>query len=206
MNNEHSIFTVGHSTHMLKQFIDLLQKHAVTAVADVRSVPYSRWQPQFNQSPLKQGLVPHRISYVFLGEELGARSNDTSCYVDGRVQYRRLAETATFRSGIERLRLGSKRERIAVVCAEAEPIECHRMVLVARELEAIGIRVMHILPTGELESHPDAQRRLMQTLKVPERDMFRSPEELIDLAYAKQEARIAFVDQKLMTDRSGAAR
>ena len=80
------------------------------------------------------------------------------------------------------------------------------MVLVARELEAIGIRVMHILPTSELESHPDAQRRLMQTLKVPERDMFRSPEELIDLAYAKQEARIAFVDQKLMTDRSGAAR
>ena len=97
------ILTVGHSDHSLKRFIDLLKRHGVTAVADVRSSPFSRLHNQFNREPLRESLNEQGIGYVFLGHELGARSKDPACYLDGRVQYRRLARTELFRRGLERV-------------------------------------------------------------------------------------------------------
>ena len=205
MTHVRTIFTIGHSRHPLERFIALLHQHEIAAIADVRSMPYSRWQPQFNQAPLKHALAAAGISYVFLGKELGARSDDRSCYVDNRVQYRRLAATAAFHGGLGRLRVGVDSNRIAVMCAEGEPLECHRTILVARELEALGVSVLHILPSGETETHVDALRRLRRMLKVPEQDLFRSAEELLELAYAQQEARIAYVDQDAVKSEGGGA-
>ena len=91
-----AIYTIGHSTHSMDAFISLLEKHHIDAVADVRSVPYSRWQPQFNRESLQSALGDHAIAYVFLGKELGARSDDRRCYEDGRVSYRLLANTALY--------------------------------------------------------------------------------------------------------------
>lgn len=204
MGSDRLLLTIGHSTHPIEEFLELLAQHRVTAIADVRSMPSSRWQPQFNRSALEHELRRHNIPYVFLGKELGARSDDPSCYVEGRVQYRRLAETSLFREGIERLRTGSERERIAVMCAEGEPLECHRMVLVSRELEAAGVHVEHILGDGRLEPHDETLRRLKRLVKVPEQDMFRSPDELEDLAYQKQEQRIAYVLPSSVAEEAGA--
>jgi len=104
------IHTIGHSNHPIAAFLALLQRHAVTAVADVRSTPYSRFNPQFRREKLQASLAGSGIQYVFLGEELGARSQDPACYdADGRVSYARLAETELFRSGIQRLLAGIKR-------------------------------------------------------------------------------------------------
>lgn len=190
------IFTVGHSTHEFEDFVSLLKQHGIDAVADVRSVPYSRWQPQFNREDLAEALKSRGIAYVFLGKELGARSDDPQCYENGRVQYRALAETSLFQSGIKRVRDGSKRRCIALMCSEKDPLDCHRTILVARELVATGVDVAHILENGSLEPHDETMKRLSEQLRLPAQDLFLTPEELENRAYAEQERRIAYVEEE----------
>ncbi|MGW5050157.1 DUF488 domain-containing protein [Actinokineospora sp. NPDC004072] len=189
--------TVGHSTHEGETFVDLLRAHGVTAVADVRSVPFSRHTPHFNQRSLERGLARSEIKYAFLGKELGARSTDIGCYLDGRVQYAKLAATAEFASGIERLQEGASRERIAIMCTEGEPLDCHRTILVARVLVEAGAAVDHIHPKGDLESHADAMTRLMAKFDLAEEDLFRTHAERLGEALRRQEERIAYVDEHL---------
>ena len=143
----------------------------------------------------------HAIAYVFLGEELGARSRDRSCYLDGRVQYRRLAATAAFREGLARVIKGSSKERIALMCAEGDPVECHRTILIARELVNNGIDVQHILPDGSLEPHRETMRGLLGKLGLLQQGFLDSPESLVERAYAKQEERIAYVERALVPER-----
>jgi uncharacterized protein (DUF488 family) len=199
MSHERAVFTIGHSTHSINEFIGLLHLNGVNAIVDVRSVPYSRKQPQFNREALKLELKEHNIAYVFLGKELGARTDDQACYENGRVLYRRLAKTEGFRAGLERVRKGSKKHRIALMCAEREPLECHRTILVSRELEALGTHIVHIHADGHLETHADAINRMLQLLGLFERNLFLPQSELIEEAYAKQEARIAYVDERLVS-------
>lgn len=176
---DHAIFTIGHSTHPIDAFIALLRQHGVTALADVRSSPYSRFNPQFNKDALVRELQVQGIKYVFLGRELGARTDDRSCYENGRVQYRRLALTEPFRDGIERVRKGSSKHRIALVCAEKEPLDCHRTLLVARALEEQGVEVRHILGDGWLEPHRDTLERLLKITGLAKDDLFWSGDERI---------------------------
>ena len=187
-----TVFTIGHSTHPKERFLALLHQHGITALCDVRSMPYSRFSPQFNREELKQSLRAFSIAYVFLGKELGARSDDPLCYDHGKVQYDRLAHTELFQQGLTRLQDGLKKYRLAVMCAEKEPLECHRSILVSRYLVALGLDVQHIHADGKLESHADALSRLAQMLNLPEDDMFRSREDLIADAYRLQEKRIVY--------------
>jgi uncharacterized protein (DUF488 family) len=189
---QQTVFTIGHSTHTLERFLALLRLHDITALADVRSKPYSPRNPQFDREGLKKQLLEAGIAYVFLGKELGARSEDPSCYEHGRVQYGRLALTELFRQGIDRVQEGMNKYRLALMCAEKEPLECHRTVLVARHLAALGIPVQHILADGRLEDQADLLDRLMRQLGLPESDLFRSHEDVISDAYRIQESRIAY--------------
>jgi len=197
------VFTIGHSTHPLDEFIALLKRHAVTALADVRSAPFSRFNPQFNKGALARDLKAHGIKYVFLGRELGARSDDPSCYENGRVQYGRLARTELFKRGIERVMKGAEEHRIALMCAEKEPLECHRTLLVARALDEQGLEVTHILGDGQLESHRAAMERLLSVTGLPHDDLFRSRGELIAEALARQEDKVAYVDESVEAERDG---
>ncbi len=189
---EEIVYTVGHSTHPQPQFIGLLVRHGITAVCDVRSRPYSRLNPQFNREEIRRALRQHGIQYVFLGEELGARSKDPACYENGKVQFGRLAQTDLFREGIKRIKNGMKQYRVALMCAEKEPLECHRTILVARHLAAVGIEIQHIHEDGRLETQTAAVSRLRQMLKLPENDLFRSNADVLNDAYCLQEARIAY--------------
>lgn len=189
--NPNAIYTVGHSAHELPDFTNLLARHNVKAVADVRSAPYSRRHPQFNRETLKEVLKTNGIAYVFLGKELGARSDDPECYANGRLQFRELGKTALFRSGIKRVLDGSERMSIALMCAEKDPLDCHRTILVARELVGQGKEVSHILADGTLETHQAAMNRLCKKLGIGE-DLLRPPEEIEDDAYSAQEERIAY--------------
>lgn len=186
------IYTVGHSTQPFEKFLSLLQKHEVTAIADVRSAPYSRFNPQFNREELRNALKANGIGYVFLGKELGARSNDECCYVAGKVQYKLLAKTPLFQSGITRVTEGAETHKIALMCAEKDPLDCHRTILVSRELVSRGANVTHILQDGSIESHCDSISRLVAKMGLGEADMFRSEELTLDEAYEKQGNRIAY--------------
>jgi len=136
-----TVFTIGHSSHEFVRFVGLLKRHFVDAVVDVRSVPYSRRYSQFNRNKLEMALKSQGIDYLFMGAELGARSQDPSCYKEGRVQYRKLAGTSRFHSGIQRVLGESCRMHVALMCAEKDPLNCHRTILVARELVDCGIDV-----------------------------------------------------------------
>ena len=166
-------------------------------MADVRSVPYSRLHPHFNKATLAKLLKEQLIAYGFIGKELGGRSDDPACYENGRVQYRRLSRTDLFRNGINRIIDGSYDNRIALMCAEREPLECHRAILVGRELSASGVQVAHILADGHIELHDQALDRLRHLLRLPVRDLFRSDSEVLEEAYSRQENRIAFVNKDL---------
>lgn len=202
MKEQGPIFTVGHSTHTIEKFIGLLEQHAVTALADVRSSPFSRYNPQFNRDILKRKLNERGIRYVFLGRLLGARSDDPSCYENGRVQYSRLASTALFRKGIERLTRGLKSFRIALMCAEKEPLDCHRTLLIAPALVKRGLEVVHILADGTLELHDRTMARLLD----PQLDLFRTRAELVEEARALQEERVAYVNENRANVDDGGAR
>jgi uncharacterized protein (DUF488 family) len=192
-----TIFTIGHSGHPIGRFISLLEVHGVTALADVRSAPFSRRHPQFNRNSLSRSLRDAGIDYVFLGKELGARTGDRSCYEGGRVVYARLAATALFRSGIERVKNGAAAHRIALMCAEKEPLDCHRTLLIARVLEREGEPVSHIHDDGGLEPNRDAMRRLLEITGVPREDLFRSEADLVEEACLRQEQKVAYVDEAL---------
>lgn len=191
------IYTVGHSTHTIEKFLAVLETNEITAIADVRSRPFSRYNPQFNKDALATALKAAGIAYVFVGKELGARSDDPTCYENGQVQYDRLARTSLFRSGIERVLKGASQYRLAVMCAEKEPLDCHRTLLVARALEREGVQIRHILADGRFEDQDQTMSRLLEIVNLPQVDMFRTRDQLVDEACRLQERKIAYIDDAL---------
>ena len=191
----HPVFTVGHSNHSPHVFLALLRKHYVDEVVDVRSLPSSRYTPQFNHDILNGALDQAGIGYVFLGGELGGRPMDRSCYdVDGRLNYDRLANTDLFYDGIRRIVRAADERRVAVMCSEKEPLDCHRTLLIAKVLEERGVAVEHILADGSVEKNDATMDRLIDIFKLPHHgDMFRSRTEVIADALTRQARKVAYV-------------
>jgi uncharacterized protein (DUF488 family) len=187
-----TIYTIGHSTHTTEEFIRLLNLHAITAVGDVRSSPYSRFNPQFNRETLQKELKACKIAYVYLGDCLGPRSDDPACYINGKAEYNLIAETDQFAQGISRLKKGMIDHTIALMCSEKDPVSCHRMILVCRHLKGNDLQILHILQDGSLETNEAAEKRLMKLLKIPELELFADPDELIAQAYDAQGEKIAY--------------
>lgn len=190
-----TIYTVGHSTHTAEKFLNLLQKHGITAIADVRSSPYSRMNPQFNREVIQATLKKAGIQYVFLGAELGARASDPGCYIDGKVQYGRIAAKAEFIHALERIESGAAKFKIALMCAEGDPLTCHRTILVGRCLIERGAELRHIRVDGSIETHDDALARLLAEVGLGKEDMFRPLASRVAEAYARREADIAYTER-----------
>ena len=166
------VLTVGHSNHPPETFLALLTRHGVTALGDVRSAPYSRFNPQFNRKALSASLAAGGIAYVWLGRELGGRPDNPDCYEDGAVRYDRLARTPLYREGIDRVLRGAAAHRLALMCAERDPLHCHRTLLVSRSLEEEGLEVAHILADGALEPQESVMDRLLAARRE---DLFAEP-------------------------------
>jgi uncharacterized protein (DUF488 family) len=185
------LFTIGHSTQTWEQFLELLTRHSISAIGDVRSSPYSARFPQYNRDILDRALRAANIRYVFLGDELGARRAERECYVDGVARYDRIAKTSAFRAGMERVQKGVVNFRLALMCAEKDPLECHRTILVCRQFRN-DMDIRHILGDGSIENHTDAETRLLAEEKVPGDDLFTPREQLIAKAYDRRGGKIAY--------------
>ncbi len=178
--DEPVIYTIGHSNHAVQRFIELLRAHAISAIADVRTTPYSRRYPQFAREALAAELENADVAYSWLGRELGGLRND----------YAGAAQLPAFRAGLHRLIAGSERFRIAMMCAEREPSECHRGLLISPELERAGASVVHILADGNVETHAQTMDRLLDRFRLREDHLFRTRVELVEDALARQRRRI----------------
>jgi uncharacterized protein (DUF488 family) len=191
------IYTIGHSDRSFEAFLGLLNEHGVTGLADVRSSPYSRHNPEFAQHMLRDRLREAGVAYVFLGAELGGRPASSWTYVDGQVSYDRLRATPSFASGIDRLAVGMETLTLAIMCSEADPLKCHRSLAIAPALEGEGIPVCHILGPGSIESDEAAMNRLIMELRQSDLRLFESREEVISRARSIQAKRVAFVDPRM---------
>jgi uncharacterized protein (DUF488 family) len=192
------LFTIGHSNHRMFDFLRVLRSHGITALVDVRSHPISRAHPQFNKEVLAADLKKAGIRYVFLGRELGARREETACYVQGRADYGLIAKLPIFQQGLQRIRDGIQRHRIALMCAERDPLGCHRTILVCRHLRKEGISIQHIREDGGLESHASLEERLLDRLQIVP-GLFDGSEDfdqLVEKAYDLQGEKIAYVQRR----------
>jgi uncharacterized protein (DUF488 family) len=185
------IWTIGHSNHSARRFIDLLQGAGIDCVADVRSTPFSRRNPQFSQKALAASLKDAGIEYWFLGDALGARPKDLDCYEGGKASYARIAATAAFQEAIHALIDESHAKRIALMCAEKEPLDCHRTILVGRALAQRDPELAHIHTDGRIESHAELEERLLQMAKE-HIDLLSSRDVALARAYDKRGQQMAF--------------
>ena len=190
------LFTIGHSNHAFERFAALLGEHGVVLVADVRSMPVSARHPQFRRKALEQALAKRGIRYLFLGQELGARRSERVAYEDGVAVYERIAQLPAFRDGIERVKEIAASYRAALMCAERAPLDCHRTLLVCRQLRnLIAGGIHHILADGSLQSHEEVERRLVADLGTNEvqPDLFAGETEApLERAYRQRGLAIAY--------------
>ena len=192
-----TIYSIGHSTHSWERFRSLLSEHRITAVADVRTSPASRAAPWSNRGNLKRNLFDEGISYSFLGAELGGRPSSPWLYTNGVADYEKMARTELFKDGIDRLQAGSLAYRIALMCAERDPLECHRCLLVGRHMKDLGWVVHHILHDGDVEDQEQSETRLLniQRINVNQGDLLADDRDRLTLAYRKQMQAFAYSEQ-----------
>lgn len=163
---DRTVWTIGHSSHPLDTFLDLLAQHQIALLADVRSHPYSRHAPQFNRQGIQRPLRARAVGYLFLGDLLGGRAEGKQFYDEqGHVLYDRVARSPEFQRGIQRLLDPIQSSRVALMCGEEDPADCHRRLLIGRVLRARGIDVIHIRGDGTIQSEEElaAQERFRKT-------------------------------------------
>ncbi len=147
------LYTIGHSSHTPEHFIELLQRHGIEVLVDVRSAPYSRYSPHFDREPLRDLVTAAAIKYLYLGDAIGGRPKDESHYdLDGHARYAKVAGSPDFLGGILRLERGADEFRVALMCSEEDPTHCHRRLLIGRVLCERGHTMIHIRGDGRLES------------------------------------------------------
>lgn len=154
------MYTIGHGTRPAEEFLELLKSNAITYLLDVRSSPYSRYNPHYNRERLQQFLQQHGITYVFMGDSLGGKPKDPLCYDNNnRVDYSKVKDMAFFKAGIERLKNAYTRNlKAAIMCSESKPLECHRTHLISKELDKDGLLITHIDEKGRLIGHSELMR------------------------------------------------
>jgi uncharacterized protein (DUF488 family) len=158
-----TVFTIGHSNREVGDFLSVLTSHDVTILCDVRSRPASFRFPQFNREPLEALLASVALRYEFFGEALGGRPDDPRAYYsDGRVDYAARRKSPEFAAGMDRLLELSCAANIVLMCAEEDPLQCHRFLMVCPALLERGIVPKHIRRGGILESQRDAEDRLLE--------------------------------------------
>ena len=192
----HTLWTIGYSTHTITRFIELLNFYSIKEVWDVRSKPYSKYNKIFNKECIEKYLTENKIAYSFKGHSLGGRINNPACYDENKkLQYKKVAKLIAFQSALNQIEDKLKTSNLALMCSEGHPLKCHRMILVCRELSQqtriLGEQIKHILPDGSTKTNKEMEKVLMDKFKLYP-DMFRTEEECIEGAYNQQAQKIAY--------------
>ena len=161
-SRESSVYSIGHGNKTLEKFIDELKQFNIEYLVDVRTTPFSKWNPHFNQNELKFALQEHNIGYIFLGDKIGGLPADKSCYSkDGKVNYELVREKTFFKEGLKRIiKANTKGIHIATMCSETDPKECHRSKLIGKELLKHGIDINHIINKNSFKTQSELNREL----------------------------------------------
>jgi uncharacterized protein (DUF488 family) len=186
------LYTVGHSNHPFDAFVGLLVPHGIELVVDVRSQPHSRFNPQYNRERLASGLAGVGVEYWFLGAELGARAADSACYVGDRADYELIARTPAFLHGVDRTAGEVMRRNVALLCAERDPLDCHRAILVCPALAARGIAARHIRADGSVEQDVELEQRLLEATDLDAPGLFDDAAGRLAEAYRRRGIAIAY--------------
>lgn len=195
MNSKYKfLFTIGYVGFTMVDFVEELAKHSIGVVVDVRSSPYSMRWPDFNQPQLKQSLNERDIYYRAMGNSLGARPNNHAFYTHGVVDFKKMATSSIFAEGCMRVISGLKNHSIVLLCAESDPINCHRTILVAQNINIIDptIKILHIHRMKKIESHQKLIKRLLSLYQFDQEDLLHSYEERISAAFNLQGNKIAY--------------
>lgn len=186
------LYTIGHSNLPGERFLSLLTQAGITSLADVRSVPMSRRFPWFSGKALAGRLPSHGIGYLAMGDSLGGRPRDPTLYCDGVADYEVMATVPEFQDGLDQLTVAMRGARVCVMCAEREPLDCHRCLLIGRVLAGRSIKIGHILTDGTIEPHGAAEERLLAvTSKVGEADFLLDRPARLAEAYRRRARRVA---------------
>lgn len=193
------IYTVGHSTHTLEYFLELLRAYSVNCIIDVRSVPASAYNPQYNQESFSAFLKRNGITYLHFAQEFGARHTDPDLLdEEGKVDFELVRKSWNFKSGVERVWQGiEKGYTIALMCSESEPFDCHRFSMISIALENDGFQVNHILKDKSTITNTQLEKQLLKKYekKLPQPDMFQTgitPADQLKAAYRFKNKEVAF--------------
>lgn len=205
-----TLFTIGHSTHKIEYFISLLNKFSINCVIDVRSSPYSRMVPQYNKSSLNSILREHSIVYMHFEKEFGARHTKPSLLdEDGNVDFDKVRETTEFKQGVERLKNGLELGyKIALMCSEANPFDCHRFTMISYQLVKEGMHITHILQNGSPVDNSELEDWLLKKYYKklqPQSSFFEevTRDTQIELAYRLRAKDIAYSALKAFPEENG---
>ena len=186
------IYSIGYAGRTIEDFTSILKKYEIDVLVDVRSSPWSRYTPDYTSESLKKILKSNDITYLWLGDMLGGRPKEQDVYKDGNVVFSLVMKLPSFEKGIERLLEGTRKYRIALMCAEKDPLNCHRFALVSRALVEKKAQVYHILYDGAEETHEQAMERLLKMEGLEEADLFMDTKDRFQQAYDRQEKRISY--------------
>ena len=186
------LFSIGHSNIPAERFLGLLRHAGVNAIADVRSTPFSRRFPWFSGKNLAATLAQHGIAYLAYGDALGGRPRDAALYRDGVADYEAMARSPDFQIGLDRLLADAARSRVCLMCAEREPLDCHRCLLVARSLAERGLTIGHILHDGTVEPHAATEQRLLALTGASDDLFVTGQDERLAAAYRRRARAVAY--------------
>jgi uncharacterized protein (DUF488 family) len=190
MMPSYDLLTIGHSNLAADRFMALLKNAGVSAIADVRSVPFSRWCPWFSSKALAQRLAGAGIVYLPLGAALGGRPRDVRLYRDGVADYEAMAARGEFATGLAQVVDESARHRVCLLCAERDPLDCHRCLLIGRALAERRLKLGHVRADGSIEPHAETEERLL-ALSGGDADLFRDRAERLTHAYRRRAHAVA---------------
>ena len=188
------IHTVGHSNLSAESLVGMLKQRGITQVIDVRSTPYSRYVPQFNQNNIRLTLERNSTNYTHMGDALGGRPQDDRLYNrDGRANYELMAQEKTFQDGVRQVEQMAENSHVALMCTEADQLRCHRTLLVSQELASRGMNIIHLMRDDQQESHEETMEKLLALWKLlPDKDAGMTRRQLIEEAVRNQAAKVAY--------------
>lgn len=191
LNLSMRLYTIGHSSHQLTDFLNMLLKHSIDCIVDIRSIPASRYSPQFNKETLQGFLRSHNVDYQFFGYEFGARRND-SFNDSGYVDFELTVQTVLFQEGVNKLIQLLDKRNIALMCSEADPLECHRFSLIGKYFYEEGVEVCHILKDATISGHKKLEQEMISKYLHSRRPLLPNIDELFGTYTAEDQRRDAY--------------